>query len=190
MLKHEVRKAYPTFAKLSYALLVMKNTLLFLVFLLLISASSSYAQGNAADSLPYIKYPTLPAFKLLMQDSETVFNTYAIPEGKPTLLMFFSPDCDHCQMVTDTLIKHIDELKDVQIYMLTPMSLTAIKGFYEKMGLKKFKNIVVAKDYEIFFPRFYKAYYVPFLVAYDRHKKYVKSFEGGGKFKDIREALR
>src|ERR1700733_8800364 len=44
------------------------------------------------DSLaPYQKYPTLPAFNILMMDSVTVFNTYNILEGKPIAIFFFSP---------------------------------------------------------------------------------------------------
>lgn len=131
----------------------------------------------------------MPAFQLLSLDSQNVLNTYNIPEGKPTLLMFFSPDCDHCEMMTDTLIKHMDDLKHVQICMFSPTYLSSLKAFYDKKGLKNYRNIIMGKDYESFFPRFFKANYVPFLVLYDKHKKYVKVFEGGGRWEDIHAAL-
>lgn len=154
-----------------------------------LSLQTVLAQTKTRDSLPYQKYPTLPAFNLLMLDSQTVFNTYDIPKGKPTLLMFFSPDCDHCKMLTDSLLNHMDELKKANIYMLTPMALSAIRDFYNKMNLRAYPNITIGKDYEMFFPRYYGAYYVPFLAIYDRKKKLVRSFEGGGKMEDIIKSL-
>jgi hypothetical protein len=37
----------------------------------------------------------------------------------------------------------------------------------------------VAKDHQFFFPAFYGATTVPYLVIYDRNKKLVKLYDGG-----------
>ena len=164
-----------------------------LILLLIISAFSAAAQKReplpARDSLPYQKYPGLPAFNLLLQDSATVFNTYNIPEGRPTILMFFSPDCDHCQKTTEAIMEKIDSLQGVNIVFLTPMSLGLLRPFASKMLLNDRKNITVGKDYEFFFYRFYGANFVPYIAIYDRKKKFVKMWEGRVKIEDLMQVV-
>jgi thiol-disulfide isomerase/thioredoxin len=168
----------------------MKKAAAFLTICFLLVCLCASAQEKATDSLPpFKKYPTLPAFNLLELDSATTFNTFNIPEGRPTILMFYSPDCDHCQMVTDTMVHHMNELKDVQIYMLTIMTIAESKKFAAKLHLEKYKNIRLFKDPDFFFPRFYKASYVPYIVVYDRHKKLVAAYEGGAKIAELINAV-
>lgn len=169
----------------------MRQRIFLLVTSLLFLSSAAFAQDKKADTLPYLKYPKLPAFNLLLQDSATIFNTYNIPEGKPVLLYFFSPDCEHCELVLKSLLGKMDSLKAVQLYVFTPMSLSMLKPFAEKLHLKDYKNIkVVGKDYEFFFPMFYGAKYVPYLVVYDRKKQFVKMWEGGAKMTELMDVLR
>jgi len=161
---------------------------IFLLIAILGISVAGFAQQKEVDSLlPYQKNPTLPAFHILMMDSSTIFNTYYIPEGKPTVLMLFSPDCDHCQHLTEMLLKGMDSLKQIQFYLVTPMNLTMLKGFYDKYHLADYKNIKVGKDYEYFFYNFYGAHYVPYIAVYDKQKKLLKTFEGSTTVKDLYE---
>jgi len=136
--------------------------------------------ATAADTLPYLKYPTLPAFNIMLLDSSTIVNTYNIPEGKPTLIMFFDPECKHCRMVTKTLLDKMDSLNDIRFYMITSVhDFNKIRTFYDEFHLADYKNIeVIGRDYEFFFVTYYGIKYVPDLVLYDGHKKLVKYFEG------------
>jgi len=156
---------------------------------LMFSGGLAFAQ-KAPELLPYQKHPTLPAFYILLQDSSTIFNTYYIEEGRPTVLMFFSPDCEHCQQFTKGLIEHMDSLKEVQFFLFTPMSLAMLRPFAEKMKLKNYKNMMVGKDYQFFFPQFYGAKYVPYIAVYDRQKKFVKMFEGNVKIEELMKVMR
>jgi cytochrome oxidase Cu insertion factor (SCO1/SenC/PrrC family) len=163
--------------------------------LLCLCGSGAFAQErklNARDSMQlpaYERFPTLPPFNILLQDSTTIFNTYNIKEGKPTVLFFFSPDCEHCQMVTDSLVKYMPQMKAADFYMFTFMPLTELRPFAEKKHLNDLKNVVVGKDYEFFFPMYYKATTVPWLVVYDRHKHLVKAWNGGVKMPELVEML-
>jgi thioredoxin-related protein len=165
----------------------MKKYLLFL-FVLAFSYSV-YAQENVSDSLPYQRYPTMPAFRILMLDSVMMINTYNIPKGKPTILMYFSPDCDHCEKMTETMLKHIDELKDTRIFLFSPMSLSLIRSFNEKLKLKDYNNIVIGQDFDHIFSKYYGAKYVPYIAIYDRDKKLVRTFEGGAKIEQLIKAV-
>jgi thiol-disulfide isomerase/thioredoxin len=148
---------------------------------------------NARDSMQlpaYQRFPTLPPFNILLQDSATVFNTYNVKEGRPTVLFFFSPDCEHCQMITDSITKHMDEMKKTDFYMFTFMPLTMLRPFAEKHHLADYKNIkAIGKDYEFFFPMYFKAETVPWLVVYDRRKRLVKAWNGGVKMPELIQIL-
>ncbi|MCW3121439.1 MAG: redoxin protein, partial [Flavipsychrobacter sp.] len=147
-------------------------------------------KAAVVDTLsPFQKFPTLPAFNIRMMDSVTIFNTYNIPKGKKTLIVFFSPDCKHCQRQVKELTTGMDSISDIQLYMITPVhSMTELKEFYDKYHLGKYKNIqLVGRDYEFFFGGFYGTKVVPDMVLYDEQKKLIKLFEGNHTVTNIYE---
>ncbi len=167
----------------------MKNVCSLIFFACLLSMNVYGQKKNRAkddsltqktDSLPYQKYPTLPAFNILLRDSVTIFNTYNIPEGKPILIMFFDPECGHCKDETKRLLAGMDSLKDIRFYMITSVhDFKKLRDFYDEYHLGDYKNIeVVGRDYEYFFITYYGVKFVPDLVLYDAHKNLVKFFDG------------
>lgn len=168
----------------------MKLNYLLLLFLLSVVKFNVAVAAIDTTTPPYKKYPTLPAFEILLLDSATKFNSFYIQEGRYTMLMFFSTDCDHCQMMTDSLIRHMPAFKNVQMVMAAPQDLQQIRTFYQKNGLKKYRNILMGKDINMFFHKFYQAYYVPVIVIYDKQKKLLKCFEGGAKMKELLEVIK
>ena len=162
----------------------MKKMQIALLLLALCTALNAGAQAKK-DSLPYQKYPTLPAMQLLLQDSSTIFSMYHVKESRPTVLFFFSPDCDHCHMTTKALLENMNAMKNADFYFLTYMPLTALRPFAAQYHLADYKNITVGKDYQNFFMSFYGATTVPYLVIYDRHKKLVKLYDGGIKMPEL-----
>lgn len=157
---------------------------------------SAFAQDGADNMAkdtttpPYIKYPDMPAFKIRLADSVTVINTFNIKKGKPTLLILFGADCDHCKHFVDSLTKHIDLFKDVQIYMITFSPFPDLRKFVETYKLKDYKNITMGNDADLFFPGFYKVNSVPDIAVYDKNKKFVKLFTGTIKVEDIAAAAK
>ena len=132
------------------------------------------------DTAAYLKYPTLPAFNIMLRDSATIFNTFNIPEGRPTVIIFFDPDCKHCKMEIRRLLDGMDSLKDIRFYLTTSVhDFKKIRDFYDDYHLGDYKNIeAVGRDYEYFFITYYDVKFVPDLVLYDSHKNLVKFFEG------------
>lgn len=123
----------------------------------------------------------LPDFKVLLLDSATVINTKDIPAGHPIVLMYFSPDCDHCHKETMELLKNMNAFKDVQIYYISPSGVTPVKAFYEKYKLEQYKNITMAVDYHMAFYQLFKPNDIPYQAVYNGSKKLVKTFDGGTK---------
>ena len=140
---------------------------------------------------PYLKHPTLPAFNIRLMDSVTIFNTYNIPEGKPTAIIFFDPDCKHCRTTMTRLLSGMDSIKNIQFYLVTPRNnMTPVRNFYAEFKLADYKNIqVLGRDYEYFFFGYYKTKFFPDIALYDEHKKLVKLIEGEFTASDLYKLL-
>ena len=161
-----------------------------LLFACLILSGTLTANAQAKkDSLPYQKYPTLPAFNLLMQDSSTIFNTYNVAKGRPIVLYFFSPDCDHCHITCKDILAKMDSMKGADFYFFSFMPLSTIRPFAAQYHLERYKNITVGKDYQFFFPSFYGAKTIPYLVIYDSNKKLVKLFDDAIRMPELIQLL-
>lgn len=161
------------------------RTLLLTIALLLTGMAGIQAQDkpgqktDTIDTLPYLKYPRLPAFNILLTDSSTIFNTYNIPKGRPVMLMLFDPDCSHCKDEMKALLRGMDSLKDVRIYLVTTVhSISAIKQFYNDFHLADYQQIeAIGRDYEFFFVTYYGAKFVPDIVLYDENKQLIQLYE-------------
>lgn len=148
----------------------MKKFRAILLYLGIIMSSLSCHSGT--------DLPVLPSFNLLLSDSATIFNTQSIPEGKPSILLFFSPDCDHCQSETAGIIKNMDSLRDVNFYFLTIDPIERLKVFNEYYDLSKYTNIKTGRDYKYYFPAHFKGASPPYLVIYDAYKRQRAIFSG------------
>ncbi|MCD6013520.1 MAG: alkyl hydroperoxide reductase/Thiol specific antioxidant/Mal allergen [Flavipsychrobacter sp.] len=135
----------------------------------------------AKDSIkPYQKNPMLPAFNIMLMDSATIFNTYNIPAGKVTAMVFFDPTCKHCKSSIGGLMQGMDSVKDVQFYFFTLLhDYKEIRNFYEKYKMAEHPNIkAMGRDYEFFFVEHYRVLNLPDVALYDGRKKLIKLLEG------------
>ena len=149
---------------------------LFAISLLLVSIFG-YSQVDSTTP-PYKRFPTLPPLKLLLSDSTTFYSKDQIPTNKPVLFMLFSPECSHCQHETEELVAHKDDLKDIQIVMVTLHPLWMMNDFITNYKLKELPNVVVGKDIYYTFPSFYNIHNLPFLAMYNKDGKLITVFEG------------
>src|SRR4051794_9684974 len=93
---------------------------------LLFFSVSIHAQNSTgttvADSTPaYLKNPAIPSFSIQQPDSSW-FRKANLQSKKPTLILYFSPDCGHCQLETEEVLSKMKELNNLQIVMITSRS--------------------------------------------------------------------
>lgn len=138
----------------------------------------SVAQTDSLPAAPYKRFPTVPPFKLLLTDSSTHYTKEDLPKKKAVMFMLFSPDCDHCKLETEEIIKNIDAFKKVQIIMSTALPFDKMLTFYNKYDLKRFDNIIVGKDVNYFLPVFYDIHNFPFLAFYNKKKELISVSPG------------
>jgi thioredoxin-related protein len=159
----------------------MKSFLLFLIFIGITASASA-----AVDSIPaHLKGLRIPDFKLLLVDSVTNFYTENLDPEKNTLIMMFSPDCDHCQHQTEDIIKNMDAFKNTQIVMNTILPFSQLKEFYETYQLHRFKNIIMGRDVLFFFSPYYRAQFTPYLALYNKKGELLYTNDGQVKIETL-----
>jgi thioredoxin-related protein len=166
----------------------------FILVMILFTSLAIQAQGDNTrkkkDTLAdFMRMPYLPAFRIMRFDS-TYITKASLKQDKHTIVMLFSPDCEHCQHQTEDLIKHMDELKEVQFIMTTYQPMENMKRFYEKYQLAKYPDIHMGRDTHYFFGPFYKIKSIPFLAFYDKKQDLMKVFDGGAPIGKITEVIR
>src|SRR5579862_9039748 len=94
---------------------------LFPVFLVILCSNVVFAQQTGAtDPRPeFLRFPTVPPFNLLKVDSATYLTKDDIKKHHLTMIMYFSPECDHCKHQTRDILEQSDKFKDIEIVMAT-----------------------------------------------------------------------
>lgn len=147
--------------------------------------------GQKDSILPaYQRYPTLPSLQLLLSDSSTRYTKENVPKKKPVLLIFFSPDCEHCQHEAEQLVAQKDAFKNVFVIMATTLPIYKMKEFGEKYGLTRMENVVMGRDTYYLLPGFYEMRSLPYLALYDKKGALIRTFEGSVGMERILEAFK
>lgn len=143
--------------------------------LLLLSSVSAFSQ---TEQPPFKRFPTVPDFKILLSDSATWFAKKDLPNKRSTLIMIFSPDCDHCKHETEQILANISQFKKIEIVMATTLPFDRMKDFYGHYDLQRFRNIKVGRDVNYLLPVFYNIRNMPFLAFYDKKGNLIDVAEG------------
>jgi thioredoxin-related protein len=162
--------------------------ILLLCFIVATTGSQCFGQKDSMMDPPYLRFPTVPPFKLMRTDSVSFYTKADLPKKKAVLLILFNPACDHCQREAEELVAHINDFKDVQIVMSTNMFFEDMKDFEKKYNLAD-HNIWVGRDVEYILPAFYRIHNIPYLAMYNKNGDLITTFEGSMKIEDILKTL-
>ncbi|THU40743.1 redoxin domain-containing protein [Niastella caeni] len=155
----------------------MKNWLFLFTLAFVVKLAS--AQTLPPDSPAYKRFPTVPPFTILQVDS-TTFSKEKL-KHQPTLIMYFSPDCDHCKHQWADMQKRMNDLKKYQIVMVTYQPFEEMVDFYKKQKIADYPNIKLGRDTRFFLPPFFKIQNLPYQALYDKSGNLITTFEGNVK---------
>lgn len=147
---------------------------IFLFCILMILNSKSFSQTDTLA--PYQQFPFIPPFKIQLTDSSW-FTKYSLSDKRSTWVIYFSPDCGHCQQVTEEIITNIKSLKNIQIVMIASRPFEDVKHFHDHFMMKRYSNIKVGIDPTRMITNFYKVQHTPFSALYDRKGELIKAFK-------------
>ncbi|HLK30559.1 MAG TPA: thioredoxin-like domain-containing protein [Puia sp.] len=134
--------------------------------------------------------PIVPPFHILKIDSATYYTNADLKKHHETLIMYFSPECDHCKHQTKDLIEEMDKLKNIEIVMATYFPFSEMKEFYKNFKIGDYPNIKIGRDEKYTLPSYYTIHSLPFLALYDKKGNLVKTFEGNQKISTLLDAFK
>lgn len=143
------------------------------------------ATAQQTDSLLYKRFSNIPPFSLRLAPDSALLNKDLLKKNKPTLFFIFSPDCGHCQITTNDLLKHYQLFKNFQIIMATPLEYKWIVPFYDEFKLKNYPAIKVGRDATYSLGTFFNVHNFPELFLYNKKGEFVKEFKGNINFQEI-----
>ena len=167
----------------------MKRLILLITFI--VSVTTLKAQNTA-------NITNIPPYKILTKDS--AFVTPAnLKKGKPVMIVYFSPDCTHCQHFTEELKSKMDQEKkkglntfrNTQIVMITFTQVLNMKLFYIDYDLAKYPNITMGTEgttYTVL--RYYNIKTTPYIAIYGKNGKLVQGFEKVPKLDTLEAAIK
>ena len=145
-----------------------------LILSLIIVAYSCNAQTGAKPNIDKI-----PPFKILKPDS-TWFTPNDLKKGKPVMVIYFSPDCSHCQHMMYDMKPKMKQFSNAQIVMVTFTDfnrLAMIRNFVRDFDLAKYHNIIVGTEARTYLvQRYYQVATTPYVAIYDKKGKLIRAF--------------
>ena len=111
---------------------------------------------------------SLPPFKMYRSD-KSIFNAAGFAKTKPVILIYFDPDCEHCQKLMKELFQKIDAFKKAEIIMVTFKPVEEVAGFEKLHNTQKYPNIIVGTEGVGFYLRnYYGLVTMPFTALYNK----------------------
>lgn len=160
-----------------------------LIVSILIAGSAVIAQSKKdTDTAPFLKVPYTPPFKILLTDS-TWFSKEDLPKKTPIIVMYFSPDCSHCQMEVKDIVDSMQYFENAFFVFASYKKMPEIVEFSEKYQLSTFKNIKVGRDTAYFLPTFYRVKFTPFIGVYDEEGNLLNTFPKGASIEELKGLL-
>ena len=159
----------------------------FILILCICLSKTGFSQD--ADTPVYKRFPVVPTFTIIKAPDSAKFTNLNLKKKKPTIIIVFSPDCEHCQHETKELLANINLFKKVQIVMASSLDYGLIKKFYDEYKIADYPNIIMGKDPTYYFGTFFRVRYFPAIYLYDKKGNFVKEFDGNVPVQQIADAL-
>ncbi|WP_447642301.1 MULTISPECIES: TlpA family protein disulfide reductase [Chitinophagaceae] len=120
----------------------------------------------------------------------SVFNSSTLPKNKPIVLFYFSPDCEHCEHLTQTLFADRKALAGKNVVMVTFFGMPEVIAFAKKNQLENLPNVYIGSEGNRFVvPKFFGIEKFPFIALLDGNHKVLKTFSDKRKEADILKAI-
>ena len=109
----------------------------------------------------------------------------------PVVLIYFSPDCEHCQAFTKDLIKNYPVVANKQVIMVTFQAMNMLKPFVTKYNLNQYLNFKVGTEGTSYLvQKYYQIRSFPYIAIYDKAGNLVKTYEGEQPHSEIFKTLK
>ncbi len=125
----------------------------------------------------HVNSQKLPSFNI-QRTNGTSFNSSKLLNMKPVIIIYFSPDCDHCTTLLKGMFKQFDQFKKAAILLVSFRPLSEIKAFEKEYKTGNYKNIIVGMEQPLFFLKnLYHLESTPFTALFNKNGNLVYSYK-------------
>lgn len=119
----------------------------------------------------------LPAFSMMLTNGKT-YQTTQLSKSKPTVLIYFAPDCEHCQVLLKAFFQKITAFKNTEVLLVTFKPVADLVGFEKSYKTAKYPYLHVgAETAPLYLQRFFNLQKTPFTVLYNKAKNMIASYK-------------
>ncbi|HEY0057621.1 MAG TPA: hypothetical protein VGB56_00715 [Flavisolibacter sp.] len=127
----------------------------------------------------------MPQFGL-MQTNGKLYHTSALPKDRPTLLVYFAPDCDHCITFLNSLFKEFEPFKRSQVLLVTFKPVKDLVAIERTYGTSRYKNIVVGSESKpLYLQMHYRLQNTPYVALYDKNGILIRAYKKEAPVKEL-----
>jgi len=155
----------------------MKNLILLLSFVIVTGCT------RAQD---VSKIQSIPSYRVLSAPDSAYKTPANLKKNQPVMIVYFSPDCSHCQQLMYEMKGQMKSFAKIQVVMVTPVDYKMVKGFYRDFGISAYPNITVGTEgytYQVL--KYYNVKMTPYIAIYDHKHKLLKAYEKAPKIKEL-----
>lgn len=165
---------------------IFKSGLLFLIAVVIVGAVVNMRQMVAAKNEQATKRQQRPDLSVVQYTHNP---TTTMIDGKPTLIILFNSDCEHCQYEASQLQKRHQEFARANVYLLTTETPIRAQSFAHTYGLDTLPMMHVGtltpeEAYKVFGPTS-----VPHLFIYGPDGQLRKEYKGETKIEALTKYL-
>ncbi len=118
----------------------------------------------------------VPAFRMSLSNGK-LFHASSLPQGKPIIVIYFSPECDHCHVLMKEWFKQAGNFRKASVAMITFLPLNSVALFEKEYNTKQHSNIITGTEGTTFFVRnYYKVLDLPFVALHDKNGNLVSTY--------------
>lgn len=125
---------------------------------------------------------TIPPFHFITLNKQE-YNSTSVKSGK-VIVNFFSPQCEHCQYMTEAYLQHAQQLDSVRILMITAADSNTVARFAAEYKINTMPNITLLLDRELQFPVVFGSASVPSFFVYENNRL-VKKISGETRIENL-----
>ena len=110
----------------------------------------------------------IPPFKIL-QTNGHFFEASQLDKTKPLVLIYFAPDCSHCQVLMESLFKNFAAFKKTQLVLVTFKPMSELQLFERQYNTASYPNIKTGTEGSTYYIRYYyNISNTPFTAVYNK----------------------
>ena len=109
---------------------------------------------------------------------------------KPTVIIYFSPECEHCQYEAAEIGQQAEQFAKANTILVTPeLSVEKVKAFARAYHLDQVDNLAILLDRNNQFRNHFSMAVFPSVFIYGIDKKLIKMYKGETKIEAIINSL-